>query len=80
MFTKGFWKAAFERAVKSAANALLLQIGASTIDVLNFDWERAVGFTLGAAVVSILMSIISSQVGASGGPSLTDAEVPAPGA
>lgn len=73
MFNKAFLKAAFERAVKSAANALLLQFGASTVDVLNFEWERALGFTLGAAVISVLFSVGSAQVG-QGGPSLTDAE------
>jgi hypothetical protein len=59
-----FWKSAFERAVKTAAQAVLLQIGGESISVnaLTFDLPSMGGFALGGAVISILTSLIGNAV------------------
>ena len=70
MFTIIFWKAAAERAIKTAAQALLLFVGADQFDWLAFDWSRAAAVVLGAVVVSVLTSIVSAPFGPEGSPSL----------
>jgi hypothetical protein len=69
MWTKNFWKQAAERAVKSAAQGL---IGMWTLDgfnVLNADFSLAAGVAGGAAVLSLLTSIVTAGVGESNDPS-----------
>lgn len=70
MWSKAFWKAAAERAVKTAAQAPLTAwlVGDVTINALEVDWTTAGGLALGGAVVSILTSLASMTVGS--GPSL----------
>lgn len=76
IYTTAFWKAAAERAVKTAAQGALLSIGATSIAVNAFavDWPQVGGFALGAAALSILTSVGSGIV-TGGGPSATNAEV-----
>lgn len=77
----GFWKAAGERAVKTAAQAALLAImgsgalSAAEVDAFTVNWGAAVGFALGGAVLSVLTSIVSNRFGPYWGPSLTDEAV-----
>lgn len=69
MWTKNFWKQAAERAVKSAAQAL---IGMWTLDgfnVLHADFPLAAGIAGGAAVLSLLTSIVTSGIGEANDPS-----------
>lgn len=76
LFSLVFWKAAIERAVKSAAQGVLLAWGASDsgpVDLFSLDWGVAGGFAGGAALLSVLMSILSIPVGGTG-PSVTQAE------
>ena len=73
IFTITFWEAAAERALKTAAQAALLTLGADRIDALHADWLDVAGMALGGAVLSVLTSIVSAGVGSSG-PSLTSAE------
>lgn len=75
MFTKAFWKAAAERAVKTAAQTAVVLLGANAVDVLSVDWQNVASLSAGAALLSVLTSIGSDWVSASDGPSLTDAEV-----
>jgi hypothetical protein len=73
MFTVSFWKQAAERAVKSAAQALLgLWVGAQAFDAWNVDWKKASGVALGAAILSLLTSLGSASVGKKDSPSLVD--------
>ena len=69
MFTAKFWKAAAERAAKSAAQAALLVFGADQVNALHANWADVGGFAIGGAVLSILFSIASSGTGGDG-PSL----------
>lgn len=71
MFTMLFWRAAAERAAKSAAQGLVLYLGGDQVfDAWHANWGAAGSIALGAAVLSLLTSIISSKVGDSSSPSL----------
>jgi hypothetical protein len=70
MMTSAFWKAAAERAIRTFAQAFLALAGAQAFDVLHADWTALLGVSLGAAVLSLLTSIVASEVGAKGTPSL----------
>jgi hypothetical protein len=71
MFTLLFWKQAAERAIKSAAQAVLgLLVGAQAFNAWDADWKKAAGVALGGAILSVLTSLASAGVGRSGSPSL----------
>lgn len=78
MFTLAFFFAALERAVKSAAQAALLAIGADQLNVLSLDWATTGGFAGGGFLLSLLTSYASGLVTSSPGPSLAT-EVVEPG-
>lgn len=63
MWTTVFWRRAAERAVKSAAQGLVLTLGAGKADVLTLDWQTALGGAAGMALLSICTSVASSAVG-----------------
>lgn len=71
MFTTIFWKLAIERAVKTAAQALILSAGAGAgFDLYSFDLKAAAIATIGGFLLSILTSIASAPFGTPGTPSL----------
>ncbi len=73
MFTAAFWKAAFERALKSAAQGLIGMWALDKADVLHSDWKLVGGIAGGAVVLSLLTSIVSSPFGPTqGSPSLVE--------
>jgi hypothetical protein len=75
MFTVTFWKQATERAIKSAAQALLgLWVGAQAFNAWDADWKKAAGVALGGAILSMLTSLASAGVGRSDSPSLVDTD------
>lgn len=76
MWTLAFWKASAERALKTAAQAAFLAVGADSLaaNALTFDWASMGGFALGGLVLSLLTSI-GSAAGTDGSPSLNNAEV-----
>lgn len=82
MFTATFWKLAFERAVKTAAQILILSAGAGAgFDLYSFDLKAAAIATLGGLLLSLLTSIASAPFGNTGTPSLVtipDSTTPAP--
>lgn len=60
----GFWAGAFDRAIKSFAQALLLIWGADEgFNVINVNLVQALGVAAGALVLSLLTSIVSNPVG-----------------
>jgi hypothetical protein len=65
-----FWKAAVERALKSAAQAAILVVGAAQFDWLHADWKSIGLSVLAAAGLSILTSLASIPYGNDGTPSL----------
>lgn len=74
MFTRAFWSAVLERALKTAAQSAVLVIGAAQFDALAVSWPEVGGFALGGFVLSVLTSVGSDAVSDRPGPSLTDAE------
>lgn len=73
MFTTKFWKQAAERAIKSAAQA---EIGLAIFDganLLHVDWQLVGATAAGAAILSVLTSLITSGVGEKDSPSAVDA-------
>lgn len=78
MFTTAFWKAAAERAIKTAAQTGLVAWGATTFTDVGqvVPTLEAVGLAaVSGAVLSLLTSIGSDAASAKDGPSLTNAEV-----
>jgi hypothetical protein len=70
MWTGAFWKAAFERAVKTFAQALLAVMSADGLGLLDADWPARLSAAGLAAVLSLLASIGSAGAG-NPGPSLS---------
>jgi hypothetical protein len=71
MLTAAFWRGAADRAVKSSAQTLLLLWSADAgFNVLQVEPLPAAGVALGAAVLSLLTSIVSAPVGDQGTTSL----------
>lgn len=74
MWTKAFWLAVAERALRTVAQVLItLWVGAGPLNVLDIDWVQAFGVAAGAAVLSVLMSLVP------GGPTGSPSWVPDPG-
>ena len=69
MWTKNFWRQTLERAVKSAAQALLGMWALDGFNVLHADWRLAAGVAGGAYVLSVLTSIVTSGIGEPNDPS-----------
>jgi hypothetical protein len=74
MFSAIFWKQAVERAVKSAAQALIgLWIGEG-FNAWTIDVKLASGVAGGAALLSVLTSVVSLPLGQQGSPSLVEVD------
>jgi hypothetical protein len=63
MFTITFWKDAAERAIRTAAQALLALWATDVTGVLAVDWLQAGSVAGLAALTSVLMSIVATGVG-----------------
>lgn len=71
MWTARFWKAAGERAIRTVAQTLLaLWAGAGPLDAFHIAWTDAVGVSLGAALLSLLTSVVAEKAAPATGPSL----------
>lgn len=88
LFTKAFWLAATERALKTAAQSVLLSLGAGVaagaagetqVNAFLIDYPVLGGFFLGGALLSYLSSVVSAPIGGAG-PSLISSETTAPAA
>jgi hypothetical protein len=63
MFAVKFWKDAAERAIRTAAQALLALWATDVTGVLAVDWVQAGSVAALAGLTSILMSIIATGMG-----------------
>ena len=72
MFTVAFWRDAVERALKTAAQAVILGLSLGEgFNAFEVDWQLALGFAIGGAVLSLLTSVASNPFGnTDGSPSL----------
>lgn len=57
---------AAERAVKTAAQVAITFLGADAFNVLSVDWAEVGGLAAGAALVSVLTSVASFNIGDKG--------------
>jgi hypothetical protein len=78
IFTRSFWADALERAVKGAANGLVLTVGGGVIDWVHLDWQVLASAGIGGAVLSVLTSIASAPFASPGTASLSKAVEAAP--
>lgn len=70
-YGRNFWRQAFERAFKSAVQAILALIPADTLNVLDVDdWRIVVGAALTGAVLSLGTSIVTAPIGPADDPSI----------
>lgn len=65
-----FWRATLERAIKTAAQIVVLTIGGDVVNAFDLDWKNIAGLALGGAVLSVFTSLASSGLGGDNGPSL----------
>ena len=74
MFTKAFWRAAAERAVKTGAQSVLTVyfVGDVALNAFQADWANMAGIGLGGVALSVLTSLASAA--GDGNPSATNAE------
>lgn len=71
MYTAAFWAGAFDRVIKSFAQALLLMWGADEgFSLVEINFAQSLGVAAGAAVLSLLTSLISAPVADRGSTSL----------
>jgi r1t holin len=66
MLTATWWRDALERAVRTAAQALVAILGTGATDVLDVDWPAALSAAGLAALASLLTSVVASGVGTPG--------------
>lgn len=76
MFTGAFWKAAFERAVRTFAQGTLGVASADGLGILDVDWGDALSVGGLAAVLAVLTAVAAS--GGPEGPGLTETTVKTP--
>jgi hypothetical protein len=69
MSTVSFWKATAEQAVTAFAASMLTLLGAGVVDVLTVAWTTDLRIASGVALVSVLKSLVGSQLGDRGTPS-----------
>ncbi len=73
MFTKKFWQETIERAIKSGAQAVILALGASQgLDLFDMDAALLLGAAGAGALLSVLTSLVSVNVGATSSPSVIE--------
>lgn len=66
LLTATFWLDTFERAIRTAAQVLFATLTASQVALNELDWQLVGWSTIGAVVLSVLMSIIASGIGEPG--------------
>lgn len=76
MYTKSFWKAAFERGARTFAQATGAALLAGGTGLLDVPWENSLSVGGLAALLSLLMSVGLSGTGAEG-PGVTETVAPA---
>ena len=61
IFTKPFWKGAFERAAKTFCQSLLAILTTGVVGILDVDWPGALSAAALATLVSLLTSISQAE-------------------
>ena len=71
MFTKAFWKATGERAIRTGAQVLAASLGLETVGVVNGNWGDGLSLAGGAMLLAVLTAIATSRAG-NPGPGITE--------
>ena len=61
MFTKDFWSYAGERAIKTFSQAAIAYLGTGSVGLLSIDFVTLASLSGGAALLSLLTSVVSSK-------------------
>ena len=61
IFTKPFWKGAFERAAKTFCQSLLAILTTGVVGILDVDWPGALSVAALATLVSLLTSVSQAE-------------------
>ncbi|OKI04920.1 hypothetical protein A6A06_09495 [Streptomyces sp. CB02923] len=77
MTTAAFWKATFERIVRTFAQSLLAILGAGATGVIDAPWLGALS-AAGLAAVLALLTAVATSGGATVGPGITEVAVDRP--
>jgi len=70
-----FWLAAAERALKTFAQGFLALAAGQAFNVFTAPWGTLLGLSAGMAVLSLLTSTVSAEIGDKGTPSLVEGEL-----
>lgn len=70
LFTRLFWRDVLERSVKSFAGGMLSFLTVAGVTVIHVEWVPALASGATAALVSVLMSLVSLPVAGNGTASL----------
>lgn len=77
MFTLMFWRATFERAVSTAAQAAVALVSAAGLGILDVDWAKVGSVSALAGVAAVVKALAAAGFGSSG-PGFGNAEVLSP--
>lgn len=78
MFSKDYWRATAELAVRAFAGSLVALLGVNVSGILDVDWQQALSVAALATVVSVLTSLSVTNVGPPGPTMTQELPVPAP--
>lgn len=71
LFSLQFWKNTLELGVRGAAICGGTAMGGSGLDAWHLDWKAISGFALSGAILSVVASLSSVEVGQKGSPLVT---------
>lgn len=71
LFSFQFWKNTLELTVRGAAICGGSAMGGSALNAWHLDWRAITGFALSGAVLSVVTSLSSIEVGQKGSPLIT---------
>lgn len=63
MWEGKFWRGAVERAIRTAAQAVIALLSTDVAGILSVDWVQTASVAGMAAFLSVLMSIVATGVG-----------------
>jgi hypothetical protein len=63
MFTRPFWEYSGERAIKTFAQTAIATLGAGSVGLFSIDWAALLSVAGGAALLSLLTSLVSVKSG-----------------
>lgn len=76
ILSTAFWKASIERAVKTAAQSVIVLwgVGDQIFNAFDVDWATAGGVAAGGFLLSIITSVASGALSSTPGPSVGGVE------